>query len=135
VPYPVQVLGTELLLEFIAGPDGTAAPRLAECGLRGSDLAGLWEQLVESMSVLARLGFAHGDLSAYNLLLCRDQLIMIDVPQVVDVVANPRGAEFLDRDAANVGRWFAMRGLSGYHSSVPSPDDLAGFLRAEAGLT
>jgi RIO kinase 1 len=135
VPYPVQVLGTELLLEFIAGPDGTAAPRLAESGLRGSDLAGLWEQLVESMSVLARLGFAHGDLSAYNLLLCRDQLIMIDVPQVVDVVANPRGAEFLDRDAANVGRWFAMRGLSGYHSSVPSPDDLAGFLRAEAGLT
>src|SRR5947199_8863453 len=30
VPYPVQILGTELLLEFIGDPDGTAAPRLAE---------------------------------------------------------------------------------------------------------
>lgn len=134
VPYPVQVVGTELLLEFIGEPDGTAAPRLAESGNRGGDLAGLWEQLVESMSVLARLGFAHGDLSAYNLLVHHDQLLMIDVPQVVDVIANPRGAEFLDRDAANVGRWFAMRGLTGYHSSAPGPDDLAEFLRAEASL-
>ena len=29
VPYPVQLLGTELMLEFIGDPDGTAAPRLA----------------------------------------------------------------------------------------------------------
>ena len=28
VPYPVQLLGTELLLEFIGDPDGQAAPRL-----------------------------------------------------------------------------------------------------------
>jgi RIO kinase 1 len=134
VPYPVQVLDTELLLEFIGEPGGTAAPRLAESGIRGADLAALWEQLVESMSVLARLGLAHGDLSAYNLLVQRDQLIMIDVPQVVDVIANPRGAEFLDRDAANVGRWFTARGLTGHDSSVPGPDDLAEFLRSEARL-
>ena len=38
---------------------------------------------------------------------------MIDLPQVVDVIANPRGAEFLDRDAANVARWFSARGLTG----------------------
>ena len=134
VPYPVQVLGTELLLEFIGEPDGTAAPRLAESGRRGADLAQLWEQLVESLSVLARLGLAHGDLSAYNLLVHHDRLIMIDVPQVVDVIANPRGAEFLDRDAANVGRWFTARGLAGYDRSGPDPDDLAQFLRREAGL-
>ena len=30
VPYPVQLLGTELLLEFIGDADGTAAPRLAQ---------------------------------------------------------------------------------------------------------
>jgi RIO kinase 1 len=134
VPYPVQVLGTELLLEFIGEADGTAAPRLAESGRRGADLAEFWEQLVASLAVLARLGLAHGDLSAYNLLVHRDQLIMIDVPQVVDVIANPRGAEFLDRDAANVARWFTARGLAGHDSSVPGPEDLAGFLRAEAGL-
>jgi RIO kinase 1 len=134
VPYPVQVLGTEVLLEFIGEPDGTAAPRLADTRLRGSELAGLWHQLVESMCALARLGFAHGDLSAYNLLVHHEQLIMIDVPQVVDVIAHPRGGEFLDRDAGNVGRWFAARGLGAAGTDWPGPDDLAAVLRAEARL-
>jgi RIO kinase 1 len=134
VPYPVQVLGTEVLLEFIGEPDGTAAPRLADTGLRGGELAGLWHQLVESMSSLARLGFAHGDLSAYNLLVHQEQLIMIDVPQVVDVIANPRGGDFLDRDAGNVGKWFAARGLAAAADGTPGPDELAAVLRAEARL-
>jgi RIO kinase 1 len=134
VPYPVQVLGTEVLLEFIGEPDGTAAPRLADTGLRGAELAGLWSQLVSCMCALARLGFAHGDLSAYNLLVHREQLFMIDVPQVVDVIANPRGGEFLDRDAANVGKWFAARGLPAVAAGTPGPDDLAAVLRDEARI-
>ena len=134
VPYPVQVLGTEVLLEFIGEPDGTAAPRLADTGLRGGELAGLWHQLVESMCTLARFGFAHGDLSAYNLLVHRERLIIIDVPQVVDVIANPRGGEFLDRDAGNVGKWFAARGLVAVAAGTPGPDDLAAVLREEARL-
>jgi RIO kinase 1 len=134
VPYPVQVLGTEVLLEFIGEPDGTAAPRLADTGFRGGELAGLWQQLVESMLALARLGFAHGDLSAYNLLVHREKLFMIDVPQVVDVIANPRGGDFLDRDAGNVGRWFAARGLAAVPASTPRPEDLAAVLREEARI-
>ncbi len=133
VPYPVQVLGTEVLLEFIGTADGTAAPRLAECGLRGAELTGLWDQLVWSMAALARLGLAHGDLSAYNLLVHDGQLVIIDTPQVVDVIANPRGGEFLDRDATNVGRWFTARGLRP-DGQGPGPDDLAAHLRAEARL-
>jgi RIO kinase 1 len=131
VPYPVQVLGTELLLEFIGEPDGTAAPRLAEIRPEGPELAGLWDQLVEALVVLAARGLAHGDLSAYNLLIHDGRLIMIDLPQVVDVIANPRGAEFLDRDAANVARWFSARGLSGVS---PEPEELPGLLRREARL-
>jgi len=133
VPYPVQVLGTEVLLEFIGAADGTAAPRLAECGLRGVELTARWEQLIDAIATLARLGYAHGDLSAYNLLLRDDRLILIDTPQVVDVVANPRGAEFLERDAANVSAWFTARHLPAVRG-VPAPDELAGFLRAAAGL-
>ena len=134
VPYPVQVLGTELLMEFIGEPDGAAAPRLAETRRRATELAGLWEQLVEAMCVLARLGLAHGDLSAYNLLVHRDQLVMIDTPQVVDVIANPRGGEYLDRDAGNVGRWFAAHDLTGIRAGTPGPDELAAVLRSEARL-
>jgi RIO kinase 1 len=131
VPYPVQVLRTELLLEFIGEPDGTAAPRLAETGVRGAELTDVWEQLVQLLVGMAQCGLTHGDLSAYNLLLHRGRLIMIDTPQVVDVIANPRGAEFLDRDTANVTKWFVAHGLGQVR---PSPEELPGLLRAEARL-
>jgi RIO kinase 1 len=131
VPYPVQVLGTEVLLEFIGDPDGTAAPRLAETRPRGRELAGLWGQLVQALAELARHGLAHGDMSAYNVLVHRGRVVLIDLPQVIDVIANPRGAEFLDRDAANVARWFTARGLAG---AEPAPEDLPALLRQEARL-
>jgi RIO kinase 1 len=132
VPYPVQVIGTEVLIEFIGEPDGTAAPRLAETRPRAAELADLWDQLVQALVVLAQLGLAHGDLSAYNLLVHRGRLLMIDLPQAVDVIANPGGPGFLDRDAANVARWFTARGLAG---AVPGPEDLAALLRREARLS
>src|ERR1700760_2859095 len=119
VPYPVSVVETEVLLEFIGDPDSrAAAPRLAELRPSGALLAALWDQLVEALVTLARHGLAHGDLSAYNLLVDQERLVMIDLPQVVDVVANPQGAGYLDRDAENVAGWFAARGLSGVS---PSP--------------
>jgi RIO kinase 1 len=111
VPYPVQVTGTEVLLEFIGGTDGAAAPRLAETRPGEAALAELWEQLTAALVTLAELGLAHGDLSAYNLLVQGDRLIIIDLPQVVDVISNPNGSGFLSRDAHNVADWFAARGL------------------------
>jgi RIO kinase 1 len=131
VPYPVQVLGTEIVLEFVGESDGTAAPRLAETRPQGSELAALWDQLVQALTTLAGEGLAHGDMSAYNLLVHRGRLIMIDLPQVVDVITNPRGAQFLDRDAANVARWFSAHGLSG---TAPAPEDLPALLRQEARI-
>jgi RIO kinase 1 len=131
VPYPVQILDTELLLEFIGSADGIAAPRLAETRPEPAELAGLWDQLVQALVALARDGLAHGDLSAYNLLVHEGRLIMIDLPQVVDVIANPRGGFFLTRDAENISRWFTARGLAG---ADPEPENLAALLRREALL-
>jgi RIO kinase 1 len=132
VPYPVSVVETEVLLEFIGDRDtGTAAPRLAELRPSGALLVSLWDQLVEAVVTLARHGLAHGDLSAYNLLVDQERLIMIDLPQVVDVITNPQGAGFLERDAANVAAWFSARGVEGVS---PAPDELAGLLRYEARL-
>jgi RIO kinase 1 len=129
VPYPVQIVGTEVLLEFVGDPDGTAAPRLAEVPARGEELAGLWDQLVELLVLLARSGLAHADLSAYNLLVRDEWLVMIDLPQVVDVVANPQGPAFLERDALNVAGWFTGRGLP------VDPGALVDLLRHEARLS
>ena len=110
-PYPVQVLGTELLLEFIGDAEhGEAAPRLAQLRPDAARLADLWRQLVDALVMLARAGLAHGDLSAYNLLVDGDRLVMIDLPQVVDVIGNPQGRSYLDRDVGNVATWFTHRG-------------------------
>jgi RIO kinase 1 len=115
VPYPVQLDGTELLLEFVGSADGAGnlvgAPRLAQLRPDRQQLADLWRQLVAALTGLARRGLTHGDLSAFNLLVHENRLVVIDLPQVVDVVGNPQGTAFLVRDVARVADWFAARGL------------------------
>jgi len=129
VPYPVQILDTEVLLEFIGSADGTmAAPRLAQLRRDTADLEDLWRQLVDALRIMARAQVTHGDLSAYNLLVQDGRLVMIDLPQIVDVITNPRGAEFIGRDVNNVATWFTMQGLT------VDGEDLAAELRWEAGL-
>jgi RIO kinase 1 len=128
VPYPVQLVGTELLLEFIGSPDGQAAPRLVQTRPGWEELGSLWSQLVEALTVLARMGLAHGDLSPYNVLVHEGQLVLIDLPQVVDVVINPQGPQFLARDVTVMAKWFAARGLE------HDPSSLVDDLLRDAGL-
>ncbi|GAB2985567.1 RIO kinase 1 [Saccharothrix stipae] len=130
VPYPVQRDGTELLLEFV-GTDGAAAPRLAQLRPEPDELLGLWRQLVDALGVMASVGLAHGDLSAFNLMVHDGRLVVIDLPQVVDLVANPRGPEFLERDVRNVAGWFTARGLP---PELAEPRDTTEMLLDLAGL-
>lgn len=125
VPYPVQVDGGEILMEFI-GHGRAAAPRLAQVRARAEELADYYEQIANAMRALAANGQAHGDLSAYNLLVDGDRIVLIDLPQVVDVVANPHGVEFLQRDCRNVCTWFSAHG---YHCDA---DELFAELVGEA---
>nr|WP_296071238.1 RIO1 family regulatory kinase/ATPase [uncultured Actinoplanes sp.] len=112
VPYPVQLRGTELMLEFIGDwGTGEAAPRLAQVRAGRDTLADLWLQMTDALSVLARAQVAHGDLSPYNVLVHDGRLVLIDLPQIVDVIANPHGADFIARDVRNVAGWFASRGV------------------------
>jgi RIO kinase 1 len=112
VPYPVQLDGTEILMEFITVADGTGAPRLAQTRPDRSRLETYWEQLTQAMSVMAGLGLTHGDLSAFNILAADQRIVIIDLPQAVDIVSNPQGVEFLARDCRNVCAWFTARGLA-----------------------
>jgi RIO kinase 1 len=114
VPYPVQIDGTEILMEWITvdGEDGPeTAPRLAQTRPERPQLASYFEQLRDAMAELARNGVVHGDLSAYNILAAGERLVVIDLPQAVDLVGNPAGMDFLMRDCTNVCAWFRSRGL------------------------
>jgi RIO kinase 1 len=105
VPYPVQLDGTELLMEFI-GTDGVAAPRLAQLRPSTREAHDLFSQLRDALIVLAENGYTHGDLSAYNVLVHDGRLVLIDLPQAVDLVGNPQGFDFLRRDCSNICAWF-----------------------------
>jgi RIO kinase 1 len=114
VPYPVQIDGTEILMEWVtvAGEGGAeTAPRLAQTRPGRELLESYFEQLRDSLFELARHGLVHGDLSAYNILAAGERLVIIDLPQIIDLVANPAGADFLLRDVTNVCSWFRGRGL------------------------
>ena len=89
VPYPVQISGTEVLMEFIGDDD--VSPGRAQIRPEPELLADLFEQFRVTTSELALRGWAHGDLSPYNVLLHDDRLVIIDWPQIVDIIGNPRG--------------------------------------------
>ena len=110
VPYPVQIDGTEILMELVT-VDGQPAPRLAGTRPDRALLESYFEQVRDILGAFARAGVAHWDLSPYNVLAAGEQLVVIDLPQVVDVIANPAGTDFLMRDCHNMCTWFQRRGL------------------------
>ena len=110
VPYPVQIDGTEILMELVT-VDGEPAPRLARTRPDRELLVSYFDQLRSAITALASLGVAHGDLSPYNVLAAGERLVVIDLPQAVDLVANPAGLDFAMRDCHNVCSWFVARGL------------------------
>ncbi len=111
VPYPVQIDGTELLMEWIT-VDGETAPRLAQTRPAADLLAAYFDQLREAMATMVQAGVVHGDLSAYNILAAGERLVVIDLPQIVDLVGNVNGMDFLLRDCTNVCTWFRSKGLT-----------------------
>ena len=111
VPYPVQLLGSELMMEFIGSPDGVAAPRLSSFDGDVQDFTALWHDLVQTLELLAAEGLTHGDLSPYNVLVHDGLCVLIDLPQAVDVVANPQGDAFLARDCRVIADFFDRRGV------------------------
>ena len=112
VPYPVQLDGTALVMEFIGRPDGVAAPRLAELRPSPDRAAAMFTQMRELLVRLADVGYTHGDLSPYNVLVHEDRLVLIDLPQAVDLVGNPQGFTYLRRDCENICAWFKARGVA-----------------------
>jgi RIO kinase 1 len=110
VPYPVSFAGDVLLMQYV-GDRHRAAPQLAAARLTPGEVRSAWHDVVAGLRRITAAGWAHGDLSAYNLLWWEGEVWFIDLPQAVDIAANPGGLSFLHRDVCNVTAWFARRGI------------------------
>lgn len=126
VPYPVQKLNSEIMVELIGSPE-QAAPRLVHARLDGTDAQAAWTQLVDALHLMARHGVVHGDLSPYNVLWHEGRIVIIDFPQAVDPIAHGEGIALLERDCTNVCDWFSRRGVR-----TPSPGELFSEVLASA---
>jgi RIO kinase 1 len=104
----------------VPGADGTreTAPRLAQTRPSPELLRSYFDQLTDALATMVQHGVVHGDLSAYNILAAGDRLVIIDLPQIVDLVGNLNGMDFLQRDCANVCGWFRSRGLEADEHSL-----------------
>lgn len=127
VPYPVQCLGREVVMEWIGEADGRAGTRVCDLDLDAAASTHLYAQVTGFLLGAARLGYAHGDLSAYNVLVRGGDAVVIDCPQVVDIARNPLGTSLLERDCVNVTRWFSERG-----AATHDPQELLALALAEA---
>ena len=100
--------------------DGETAPRLAQTRPDRSCCAPTSSSCARRWPLMAQHGIVHGDLSAYNLLAAGERLVVIDLPQVLDLIGNPQGMDFLLRDCANVCAWFREQGTRpGSPTSTP----------------
>jgi RIO kinase 1 len=110
VPYPISFHDDVFDMEYVGDRVG-AAPQLGRARLSAEQTRSAFQQLVDGLATMAAAGFAHGDLSAFNLLWWNDQLWFIDFPQAVDLAANPQGLNYLHRDVLNACEWFGRRGI------------------------
>ena len=111
VPYPVQLLGTQLMMEFIGDADGVAAPRLAQLRPSTDEAAALFAQMREVLGSPRRRRVHPRRPVAVQRAGARRRLVLIDLPQAVDLVGNPQGFTFLRRDCDNICTWFQARGV------------------------
>lgn len=93
--------GRVVLMEFV-GDEDAAAPRLSDLRLSPEEAQDAFEQSVKLLTSLLKLGKIHGDYSAYNLLWWQGKVIIIDLPQMVDIAENSHAGELLERDVRSL---------------------------------
>jgi RIO kinase 1 len=110
VPEPIVTFGSAILMEYVGGDDA-AAPQLRELTPGPDDARDLYDQTMREVERMLFHNVVHGDLSAFNLLVWRGRVRVIDLPQAVDPRSNPNAWDLLERDLRNVGAWFARHGI------------------------
>jgi RIO kinase 1 len=89
--------GSVVLMEFV-GEGDDPAPRLSDVRLDREDAKDAYRQSAGILVRLAALGLVHGDFSTYNLLWHDGKVVLIDVPQMMELAVSRSARGLLERD-------------------------------------
>jgi len=106
VPQIFSYAGGILLMELVVDDNGNSAPRLNDVKLTGAQAREYHLALIAQIVLMLCAGLVHGDLSEYNVLVGRDGLVIIDLPQAIDAAGNNNAAGMFERDVANMTAYF-----------------------------
>jgi len=102
-PKPITKINNILVMEYI-GDSKRAAPMLRDVKLEDPET--IFSTLIDFISKMYKKAkLVHGDLSAYNILMYKDQPYIIDLGQGV-LIEHPQAHEFLKRDIHNIIQFF-----------------------------
>jgi RIO kinase 1 len=103
VPEPLASKNNVIVMEFL-GDGNVPSPMLKNAKIK--DPKEVFKKIKRDIKRLyKKAGLVHADLSEYNILMMKDEPIMIDFAQAV-ANDHPRGEEFLRRDVSNITRFF-----------------------------
>jgi RIO kinase 1 len=111
VPEPIAQRGNAILMEYF-GEVGLAAPTLNTVRLSPDEGRELFDRLLANVELMLAYNRVHADLSAYNILYWQNQVKIIDFPQVIDPLYNPKGYVLLARDLERLCQYFTTIGLA-----------------------
>ena len=109
VPAPISVRRNVLVMEFIDGGDGNPAAILGNSeSITKQDYLAILDQI---KTLYQRAGLVHADLSEYNVMKTDSgRLVLFDFGSAVSI-KHPNSKKFLERDLANISRFFSQRGI------------------------
>lgn len=107
VPTPMVFKDNILVTEFI-DEDDVAAPQLKNTNLPSPQE--VFEEIVNMLKQLFKIGLVHGDLSEFNILMQHNKPVFIDFSQGT-AIDSPNAKELLKRDIENICKYFKKHGL------------------------
>lgn len=110
VPKPIATSGRVILMEFI-GDEDSEAPRISEAQLNYGNLKKAFAQSLDNLIRMVKVGRIHGDYSTFNLLWWENRVVVIDLPQVVEIQRNHNARDLLKRDVESLCNSFIRLGI------------------------
>jgi RIO kinase 1 len=111
LPRPILRCETAILMEYVGDATG-AAPLLSQVSLSPDEAAAAFERLMANVARCLAHHCVHADLSPFNVLYWQGIPRLIDFPQAVDPRFNRNAEHLLQRDVANLCRYFVRQGLA-----------------------